>query len=152
LFAFVLGGVAVLSLWPSSGSQGDPTRVTPVVEPPSLPVVAAVDASVSPPVVVSPVVDAGDEELTPFGRIPVRPAIKPAPTVICDDRWRRAVNQELRDLHAEVAKKDDDALFIRFEKDEERVLSKLNSEKVSTSAGCVDADTAATRLLNDYRK
>lgn len=153
LFAFLLGGVAVLSLWPSRGSQGDPTRVTPVVEPPSVPVVAAVDAGVSPLLVVSPVIDAGDEELTPFGKLPVKPVVKPtASTVVCDDRWRRAVNQELRDLHAEVAKKDDDALFIRFEKDEERVLAKLNSEKVNTSAGCVDADTAATRLLTDYRK
>lgn len=150
LFAFLLGGVAVISLWPSSGSQGDPTRV---VELPSVPVLAAVDASVSPLVVASPVIDAGDEELTPFGKIPVRPAVKPtAPTVVCDDQWLRAVKQELRDLHAEVAKKDDDALFIRFEKDEERVLGKITSEKVSTAAGCVDADTAATRLLNVYRK
>ncbi len=149
LFAFLLGGVAVISLWPSSGSQGDPKPV----EPPLVPAVAAVDASVvSPPLVVSPEADAGEEELTPFGKLPVRPAIKPAPTVVCDDRWRRAVNQELRDLHAEVAKKDDDALFIRFEKDEERVLDKINSDKLSTSAWGFDAYTAATRLLNVYRK
>jgi serine/threonine protein kinase len=154
VFAFLLGGAAVIALWPSSGSRGDPRPVTPTVAPPTLPVVAAVDASVeAPPLVVRTAVDAGDEELVPLARGPVKPVVKPtAPTVICDDRWRRAVIQELRDLHAEVARKDDDALFIRFEKDEERVLDKLNLENVSTSAGCVEADTAATRLLTRYRK
>jgi len=154
VFAFLLGGVAVIALWPSSGSRGDPRPVTPTVAPPALPVVAAVDASVEAlPLVVRPAVDAGVEELTPLVKVAVKPLVKPtAPAVICDDRWRRAVIQELRDLHAEVARKDDDALFIRFEKDEERVLDKLNLENVSTSAGCVEADTAATRLLTRYRK
>lgn len=148
LFALLLGGVAVVSLWPSQGSKGDPTRVTPTIEPPSVPVVVAVDAAVAaPPLVVSPVVDAGDEELTPFGKLPVKP-VRPR----CDDQWKRAVAQELRDLHAQVAKKDDDELFKRFEKDEERVILKLDAKKVSTAAGCDDADKSATWLLKQYQE
>jgi len=154
VFAFLLGGVAVLSLWPSKTSQGDPSVVSPTLNPP-LPVVEAVPDS-GPAVAALPMValaeaDAGDEELQGIARSPVKPPVKPAaPAVVCDLQWRRQAEYELSTLRKHVASAEDDALYIRYERDEERVMKKMLDEAVLSATGCAEADRAVTQLQKQY--
>lgn len=158
--AFFVGGVAVLALWPSQSSQGDPSsrRVdpTPSVTPtkPLEPVVVAeVDAGASAPAVLPTLgvktPDAGDDELSALAPNPSKGAPKAArPKVVCDERWMRITKLELDRLSREVAAKDDDALFSRFRAEQDRLVARMNA--IKSSEDCQAADIIVERLGAKY--
>ncbi len=132
-------------------TRGAPPSPTPVIvvppAPPREPVVIA-----PPPVVeLAPVVEPPS---APPARAPSRPVVaRPAPapkaTAICDLRWQRAANTELSALRIEVARRNDDALFRRYENDEERVV--LRMQTLPADEECQAVDAALDALLAKYR-
>lgn len=57
---------------------------------------------------------------------------------------------ELNALRAEVARRDDDALYRRYLDDEDRVL--LGFRDLHTSAGCLRADDSVDALVRRYQR
>lgn len=148
LVALLLGAGLVFVFWPSSPVK--PKEPAPVIAPPPEKVAEKpVDAGVVAAVVVAAVtVDAGDE-LNGISKVPVKSAVKPAIAAsVCDDRWKRASESELAALSRDVAKKEDDALWVKYQSDEERVMKKMLT--VQSAAGCAAANEALDQLQRKY--
>lgn len=124
-----------------------PAMVVPPA-PPREPVVIAPP----PQVELAPVVEAPSAPArTPSRPVVARPAPAPTPkaAAICDLRWQRAANTELSALRIEVARRNDDALFRRYEDDEERVV--LRMQTLPADEECQAVDAALDALLAKYR-
>ncbi|MDP1917828.1 MAG: hypothetical protein Q8L14_16410 [Myxococcales bacterium] len=142
--AALAAAVTVLVLVTRGAPSPAPVMVVPPA-PPREPVVIA-----PPPVEPAPVVQAPSAP----ARAPSRPAVaRPAPApksnAICDLRWQRAANTELSTLRIEVARRNDDALFRRYEDDEERVLVRMQT--LPADEECQAVDAALDALLAKYR-
>jgi hypothetical protein len=68
---------------------------------------------------------------------------------VCDLRWQRAARTELAALRVEVARRDDDGLFRRYEDDEDRVVLRMLT--LPTDEECQSVDAALDALLAKYR-
>lgn len=86
----------------------------------------------------------------PTSARPAPPAVAPRPAkkVVCDRQWLRAANAELAALRSVVARRDDDALYRRYEDDEDRVIRRFDD--VDTPEQCVAVDAAIDALLQKY--
>ncbi|MBM4776943.1 MAG: serine/threonine protein kinase [Archangiaceae bacterium] len=149
LAALLLGGGLVFVFWP----RPQPPIETPpvIVAPPEKMAEAPRDASVAAVVVAAVVVDAGAEaeDLSGIRKPVVKPSAKPAiAAIVCDDRWKRASEVELAALSRDVAKKDDDALWVKYQADEERVMKKMLTAQ--SAAGCAVANEALDQLQRKY--
>lgn len=148
--ALLLGAGLVFVFWPTPVSQIEPKPV--IAPPPEKMAEQPVDAGVVAAVVVAAVtVDAGGEpeDLNAIARSTVKAQAKPAiAAIVCDDRWKRASELELAALSRDVAKKDDDSLWVKYQSDEERVMKKMLT--VQTAASCNAANEALDQLQRKY--
>lgn len=125
-----------------------PSPAPVMVIPPAPPRDAVVIAP--PPVELAPVVEAPSAPArAPSRPVVARPPPAPKTTAVCDLRWQRAANTELSALRIEVARRNDDALFRRYEDDEERVL--LRMQTLPAGEECQAVDAALDALLTKYR-
>ncbi|MDP3236665.1 MAG: hypothetical protein Q8S33_36025 [Myxococcales bacterium] len=124
-----------------------PVMVVPPA-PPRVPVVIA-PPPVEPALVVQPPSAPARAPSRPVVARPAAPALAPKTTAICDLRWQRAANTELSALRLEVARRDDDALFRRYEDDEDRVVVRMQTLPIGEECQAVDA--ALDALLAKYR-
>jgi hypothetical protein len=136
-----------------------PVSVPVVVVPPAppRPVVIAPPTESAPvpqPVVITPPSEPApvvQPSSAPSRPVVARPAPAPAPkkTVVCDLRWQRAARTELAALRVEVARRDDDGLFRRYEDDEDRVVLRMLT--LPADEECQAVDAALDALLAKYR-
>ncbi len=149
--AALAAAVTVLILV-TRGAAPSPAPVMVIPPPPAPPREPVVIAP--PPLVdLAPVVDppSAPPARAPSRPVVARPAPVPAPktTAICDLRWQRAANTELSALRIEVAGRDDDALFRRYEDDEDRVVVRMQT--LPAGEECQAVDAALDALLAKYR-
>ena len=119
-----------------------------VIAPPTEPAPVPQPVVITPPSEPAPVVQPSSAPSRP---VVARPAPAPAPkkTVVCDLRWQRAARTELAALRVEVARRDDDGLFRRYEDDEDRVVLRMLT--LPADEECQAVDAALDALLAKYR-
>lgn len=147
--ALMVGAALVFVFWPAPATPVEPKPV--VAPPPDKVAEPSHDAGVAAVVVVAVTVDAGPEpeDLSGITKSPAKPTVKPAiAAIVCDDRWKRASEVELAALSRDVAKKDDDALWVKYQADEERVMKKMLTAQ--SAAGCAAANDALDQLQRKY--
>lgn len=82
---------------------------------------------------------------------PPKPAVAPkksAPAIVCDTRWQRAAEVDLANVRRVVASHNDDPLFMRYEKDEEALMTRMST--IATPAECAKVNAALDALIAKY--